>query len=213
MVRLQNIGHAEFRDGDAAYISAEHYATLGDHDVKVNDLLVAGLGDDRHPAGRACVAPAFIVPAMVKADCFRFRLRLDRLNPEFAALQLTATAVAASAILSTGATRQRTNLLATAARTIAIPPLREQHLMVKEVEEMTRSIKHGAGLAQSEIDLLREFRTRLIADVVTGKLDVRDAAARLPDVIEAPESLEEAVSDAEDSEDNETDAAPEEAEA
>ena len=29
---------------------------------------------------------------------------------------------------------------------------------------------------------LREFRTRLIADVVTGKLDVREAAARLPEV-------------------------------
>ena len=32
-----------------------------------------------------------------------------------------------------------------------------------------------------EIDLLHEYRTRLIADVVTGKLDVRDAAAALPE--------------------------------
>ncbi|TAL82284.1 MAG: restriction endonuclease subunit S, partial [Candidimonas sp.] len=31
-----------------------------------------------------------------------------------------------------------------------------------------------------EIELLREYQTRLIADVVTGKLDVREAAARLP---------------------------------
>ena len=30
--------------------------------------------------------------------------------------------------------------------------------------------------------LLREYRTRLIADVVTGKLDVREAAAALPEV-------------------------------
>lgn len=34
----------------------------------------------------------------------------------------------------------------------------------------------------SEIDLLREFRTRLIADVVTGQVDVRAVAATLPDV-------------------------------
>ena len=34
--------------------------------------------------------------------------------------------------------------------------------------------------AEREISLLREYRTRLIADVVTGKLDVREAAARLP---------------------------------
>ena len=38
-------------------------------------------------------------------------------------------------------------------------------------------------LARSgEIELLREYRTRLIADVVTGKLDVREAAADLPEV-------------------------------
>ena len=31
-----------------------------------------------------------------------------------------------------------------------------------------------------QIELLEEYRTRLIADVVTGKLDVRAAAADLP---------------------------------
>ena len=41
---------------------------------------------------------------------------------------------------------------------------------------------------QREIDLLREYRTRLIADVVTGKLDVREAAARLPDEVDDSET-------------------------
>ena len=37
-----------------------------------------------------------------------------------------------------------------------------------------------------------EYRTRLIADVVTGKLDVREAAARLPEEIAVEvESLDE----------------------
>ena len=39
--------------------------------------------------------------------------------------------------------------------------------------------------------MLREYRTRLIADVVTGKLDVREAAARLPDEVDEPEPLDE----------------------
>ena len=39
---------------------------------------------------------------------------------------------------------------------------------------------------EREIELLREYRTRLVADVVTGKLDVREAAARLPEVDDAP---------------------------
>ena len=36
------------------------------------------------------------------------------------------------------------------------------------------------------INLLNEYRTRLIADVVTGKLDVREAAAAIPDESDAP---------------------------
>ena len=43
--------------------------------------------------------------------------------------------------------------------------------------------------------LLREYRIRLIADVVTGKLDVRDAAARLPEETDEPEPIDEIEAD------------------
>jgi len=53
------------------------------------------------------------------------------------------------------------------------------------------------------IQAVREYRTRLFADVVTGKLDVRDAAARLADDV-APKSAEEPTLDTEDVIDIET---------
>ncbi len=180
VIRLQNIGYAEFLDGEPSYISAEHYATLGDHDVLPGDLLIAGLGEDRIPAGRACVAPDHIQPAMVKADCFRFRLKLDCLLPEFVALQLSATAAAASAILSTGATRQRVNLQATSGRGIAIPSGDEQAKICQFVAEERWTIGAAVRRIEREIELIREYRTRLISDVVTGKLDVR--CVELPEV-------------------------------
>ena len=46
---------------------------------------------------------------------------------------------------------------------------------------MTADIRTAIDHAECEIELLSEYRTRLIADVVTGKLDVREAAGRLPD--------------------------------
>ena len=69
--------------------------------------------------------------------------------------------------------------------------------------------------AQREISLLRQYRIRLIADVVTGKLDVREAAARLPEEVEGPEPLGEAdaLSDVEEDTADDLDEAPEEAEA
>ena len=181
VVRLQNIGHGEFKDSDAAFISPEYYSSLGDHSVISGDVLIAGLGDNNHPAGRACVAPENIIPAMVKADCFRFRLNQTRIQPRFAALQLTATAPVTSALLSTGATRQRTNLQATSGRAIGIPSVPEQNLIVKYITAEVSGIEDAQVAVQREIDLLREYRTRLIADVVTGKLDVREAAAELPE--------------------------------
>jgi len=182
VVRLQNIGQGEFSDSDAAFISPEHYSTLGDHSVEADDVLIAGLGDENHPAGRACVAPAEVGLAMVKADCFRFRLEQSRALPRFIALQLTATAHSASGLLSTGATRQRINLRTTAARRIAIPDIREQSRIVDHITHEIASHIDAQDTAERGIVLLSEYRTRLIADVVTGKLDVREAVAALPDV-------------------------------
>lgn len=70
-------------------------------------------------------------------------------------------------------------------------------------EELCRGPEH----------LLREYRTRLIADVVAGKLDVREAAAALPDVldkaeqaVDVEEAVEEVLDEAEGGEVEKTDA-------
>ena len=206
VVRLQNIGNGEFRDSDVAFISPDHYSTLGDHSVILGDILVAGLGDNNHPAGRVCVVPENIGPAMVKADCFRFRPDKDQVDPHFVALQLTATASTASALLSTGATRQRTNLQSTSARAISIPAFHEQALVVEYTENATFGTRAAQETARRGIACLREYRARLIADVVTGKLDVRGAAAGLPKV----DPL--AGDDVDDPEDHEVDSALEDLE-
>jgi type I restriction enzyme S subunit len=188
VIRLQNIGIGEFRGGSRAYISPEHYASLGNHDVLAGDLLVAGLGDEKVPAGRACLAPPNCEPAMVKADCFRFRMKGGKNVPRFLAMQLSATAQAATACLSTGATRLRINLSATSARSVALPPLPEQEAILDHIQEETTPLSSAIIRLEEEMTLLREYRTRLIADVVTGKLDVREVAARLPEEIESDDA-------------------------
>ena len=64
---------------------------------------------------------------------------------------------------------------------VYLPPPREQ---IAIVEYMDKAIGHkdtAIVRAKRQIELVGEYRTRLFADVVTGKLDVREAAARLPD--------------------------------
>jgi type I restriction enzyme S subunit len=64
---------------------------------------------------------------------------------------------------------------------VALPPPREQEDLVVRVRAESRSLSEALDQLEREVDLLREYRTRLVADVVTGKHDVREAAARLPD--------------------------------
>lgn len=64
---------------------------------------------------------------------------------------------------------------------ICLPPLPEQTAIVEYLDAQTAKIDTAIAAARREIDLLREYRTRLIADVVTGKVDVREVAAQLPE--------------------------------
>ncbi len=61
------------------------------------------------------------------------------------------------------------------------PSLEEQKQIAAFLDKVTADIDTAINRAHREIALLSEYRTRLIADVVTGQVDVREAAAQLPD--------------------------------
>ena len=73
---------------------------------------------------------------------------------------------------------------------ILCPPPEEQQRIVTFVADESKAQRRSIEFSRREIDLLREYRTRLIADVVTGKLDVREAAAALPEEPGDPEEVE-----------------------
>ncbi len=65
-----------------------------------------------------------------------------------------------------------------------------QERIISLLQTATIDFDKSIATIQREIALIQEFRTRLIADVVTGKLDVRAAAASLPAVTE-PEPVDD----------------------
>ena len=69
---------------------------------------------------------------------------------------------------------------------VGVPPLPEQTAIVEHLDKATAGIDAAIARARRQIELVQEYRTRLISDVVTGKLDVRAAAAQLPDEAEDP---------------------------
>jgi type I restriction enzyme S subunit len=80
---------------------------------------------------------------------------------------------------------------------LAVPPEYEQMDLVTQIKAATNDIDVVINRTQREIDLIREYRTRLIADVVTGKLDVRKVAAKLPEEANDVQELSHNIGDAE----------------
>lgn len=63
---------------------------------------------------------------------------------------------------------------------LPFPPISEQTDIMTSVVIETADLNTVISRTEREIDLFKEYRTRLTADVVTGKLDVREAARSLP---------------------------------
>ena len=60
------------------------------------------------------------------------------------------------------------------------PPGAEQQAIVAHLDRATAALDAAIARTRRQRELVAEYRTRLVADVATGKLDVREAARRLP---------------------------------
>lgn len=85
---------------------------------------------------------------------------------------------------------------------LPIPPENVQTDLINCVKLQTDGILKSIAHHEREITLLCEYRTRLIADVVTGKLDVREVAAGLPEKIEPSIQSDAAGVDGDEAEDD-----------
>ena len=84
-------------------------------------------------------------------------------------------------MLSQGSTVGHFNMDDIGSMRVVKPPFEEQLRLVEALGDQTRELDMAIAGTEREVRLLDEYRTRLVSDVVTGKLDVREAAARLQD--------------------------------
>ena len=167
--------------------------------LKVGDIV---LGMDRPIVGsgtRVCEIQMNDVPALLLQRVARLRTT-DLLLPSYLLLLLRGRTFADYiAPIFTGISVPHLSPEQIKLFTVALPPKREQLEIVSFVETETSVLETAVNRAEREIDLLREYRTTLTAEVVTGKLDVRDAVKLLPDhadeSLPADESLDDLVDD------------------
>jgi type I restriction enzyme S subunit len=140
-------------------------------------------GGDPDKLGRGCVWEGKISPCLHQNHIFAVRPTLQRLLPQFLEALLISS-YAKDYFLRTA--KQTTNLASTNKTTIGnlrivLPSISEQTRILEGLELEGEPVNEAISRSEREIALIREYQTRLVADVVTGQIDVRAAAAKLPE--------------------------------
>ena len=171
--------------------------------LKKGDVLMTE-GGDPDKLGRGCVWEAQVNPCLHQNHVFAVRPNQSKLEPQFLAA-LLGTSYARSYFQLTA--KQTTNLASTNKTKIGqlnvlLPSVEEQSAILAALNGETKPVDIAISRLEREIELLREYRTRLVADVVTGKLDVREAALRLPAETESASAGDAADGETGDSDDD-----------
>jgi type I restriction enzyme, S subunit len=117
------------------------------------------------------------------------------------------------ALLLVGSTFNRINVSKIKGLFVPLPPPAEQVVIAEYLDGVAIGLERSIENELRGIALLREYRTRLIADVVTGKVDVRNLAASLPDTIQEEIPDDSVVADETDTQDDGLDSSEETADA
>lgn len=183
-LRVANVqmGHVNIEDVATVRVPAEEAARCT---LRLGDVLMTE-GGDIDKLGRGTVWDGAIDGCLHQNHVFAVRCQ-DRLLPEYLAAWLAAPEPRWYFYVTA---KRTTNLAATNSTTVrglpmVVPPLHEQQAALARVAEATAPVASAVARSEREIQILREFRTRLVADAVTGQVDVREIAGKLPDVAPA----------------------------
>ena len=166
VIRLQNIDVNEWNDEDRAFVPVDYFErVLRQYEVRPGDVVVAGLGDDSIPSGRACVVPVFVTPALNKADCYCLRPS-GSLNSHFLSLFLNSpVGLRQARKFAQGTTRSRLNLANIKQMSVPLPSLGDQGQVVARLLSVWRAKQN----LDKRIPAVETLRERLLS----GLLGVR----------------------------------------
>ena len=153
-------------------VSAAVADRLSSYRLGLHDLVFSRRGE----LGRCALVRGRETSWLCGTGSIRVRIVYGCMEPEFLIQALQARWVGEYlSLVSVGATMANLNTAILKGVPVPVPPIQEQRDLIAFIGQRRRSIDEVIAHTRRQIELMEEYRTRLIADVVTGKLDVREA--------------------------------------
>ena len=157
-------------------VTDEKASQLGQHRLRPGDVVIARRGE----MGRCAVVTEENADWLCGTGSVRIRPDAAVLvAPYLVSVLGSAAGRRALTEVSIGTTMNNLSATAVGSVRLSLPPVSEQRAIARYLEEKNAAVEVARRNIREQIGHMREYRTRLIADVVTGKLDVREAAAQL----------------------------------
>lgn len=173
-------GLVDVRVQDQKYVVGDRDALASTFSLCRGDVLLVRGNGNLSLVGRAGLVQDDM-PGRIYPDLL-MRMRVTRrCLPSFlvAALSSTAARAQVEAAARTAVGTFKINNQQVRQISLAFPPVDEQEEIMAWLESRTKPLNDARRRAEAAIALIDELRSRLISDVVSGKVDVRGIAARL----------------------------------
>ena len=175
LLRATNVSQGQIVEEDMVYVDPTDVPTGRNVFLSEGEIIVVRSG--------AYTADSAIIPERYNGAVTGYDMvvAVTEARPEFVAWAALATYVRNDQLVvaSLRAAQPHLNAEELGSACLVLPPLGEQTAIARFLDHADRRIQRHISATKRQITLLREYRTRLIADVVTGKLDVREAAVDL----------------------------------
>jgi len=152
---------------------------LARHRMQVGDIIAARRGE----LGRCALVTKTEEGWLCGTGSLLIRIKPDVFNPGYFQEVFSSSGVCdLLRLASVGATMDNLNAGMVGRLRFPLPSVEDQTEILNFIRVERTKSRSAISTTEREIALMQEYRTRLTADIVTGKLDVREAAAKLPDL-------------------------------
>ncbi len=168
LIRATNIERGKINETDLIFIDPDDVPYERDPVLKENDIIVVRSG--------AYTADSAIIPKKYEGAITGYDMvvRVLKDNPFFIAYSLLSNDILINQLYlhRLRAAQPHLNKEELGETLFAMPSLNEQNKIVGHIQSETQKIDNTIDKIEKEIELIQEYRTALISEVVTGKIKV-----------------------------------------